>query len=267
MFPALIDSGHRDDIHCAFDSQGNVVGATIAALYRSGSGEPRNPAHAALAWPETLGMWIPALRSTLAPAADETQARHVGSSPASESRPQREEVAQVSAWSLQRCWISRGEARTGASSTGFISMGSTRSADLPRGNGLTGRHRGGSCVCAAVMREIRGLTMQGPSQWDSRAPLHFERLFANLRLCTVSTLDGFVRRPAVGMRTIQEAGPLRTAQRTTCGRPGTCTTPPLPARPRPACTSSSPHYTLTSACSPITLATCSCLISADNPRC
>ncbi|RSH90428.1 hypothetical protein EHS25_001033 [Saitozyma podzolica] len=55
MFPALIDSGHRDDIHCAFDPQGNVVGATIAALYRSGSGEPRNAAHAALAWPETLG--------------------------------------------------------------------------------------------------------------------------------------------------------------------------------------------------------------------
>ncbi len=56
MFPALIKAGHRDDIECAFDRDGKVVGATVAALGPlSGGLREEGPMHGSLAWPCTLG--------------------------------------------------------------------------------------------------------------------------------------------------------------------------------------------------------------------
>lgn len=50
MFPALIDAGRREDIWCAFDSEGQILGATIAAI-----AHPDSPVHRNLAWPAMIG--------------------------------------------------------------------------------------------------------------------------------------------------------------------------------------------------------------------
>lgn len=55
MFPRLIDSGRLSDIHVAWDKEGKIVGATVAALYKDG--EKASPMHDALAWPITLGQY------------------------------------------------------------------------------------------------------------------------------------------------------------------------------------------------------------------
>ncbi|ORY23922.1 hypothetical protein BCR39DRAFT_548233 [Naematelia encephala] len=49
MFPALLDAGQSQDIWCAFDKSGQVIGATVAAL------EPDGPMLEVLAWPATIG--------------------------------------------------------------------------------------------------------------------------------------------------------------------------------------------------------------------
>ena len=55
-FPALIKGGYRDDVWCAFDKEGTLIGATIAALGPdSGSDPTEHPFHAGLAFPSTLG--------------------------------------------------------------------------------------------------------------------------------------------------------------------------------------------------------------------
>ena len=54
MFPRLIDAGRMRDIHVAWDKDGKLVGATVAALHKEGEGP--SPMHDALAWPDTLGM-------------------------------------------------------------------------------------------------------------------------------------------------------------------------------------------------------------------
>lgn len=60
MFPCLIDAGRMRDIHVVWDKEGNVVGATVAALYKDG--EEPSPMHDALAWPVTLGKYSPSCR-------------------------------------------------------------------------------------------------------------------------------------------------------------------------------------------------------------
>jgi beta-N-acetylhexosaminidase len=53
MFPALVDAGRTEDIHVVWNKEGEVVGATVAAL-SSEDGE-EGPMHQSLAWPITLG--------------------------------------------------------------------------------------------------------------------------------------------------------------------------------------------------------------------
>jgi hypothetical protein len=53
MFPALIDAGRKEDIHVVWNTEGEIVGATVAALVPKGAKE--GPMHKALAWPITLG--------------------------------------------------------------------------------------------------------------------------------------------------------------------------------------------------------------------
>ena len=52
MFPALIDAGRKEDIHVVWNKEGEIVGATVAALPKSGE---EGPMHKSLAWPITLG--------------------------------------------------------------------------------------------------------------------------------------------------------------------------------------------------------------------
>lgn len=53
MFPRLVEAGRLRDIHVAWDKDGRVVGATVAALQEHGEGTC--PMHEVLAWPATLG--------------------------------------------------------------------------------------------------------------------------------------------------------------------------------------------------------------------
>lgn len=59
MFSRLIDAGRMRDIHVAWDKDGKLVGATLAALYKEDEGS--SPMHDALAWPVTLGALSSAL--------------------------------------------------------------------------------------------------------------------------------------------------------------------------------------------------------------
>jgi hypothetical protein len=52
MFPALIDAGRKEDIHVVWNKDGEIVGATVVALPKSGE---EGPMHKSLAWPITLG--------------------------------------------------------------------------------------------------------------------------------------------------------------------------------------------------------------------
>lgn len=52
MFPALIDAGRKEDIHVVWNREGEIVGATVAGLPKSGE---EGPMHKSLAWPITLG--------------------------------------------------------------------------------------------------------------------------------------------------------------------------------------------------------------------
>jgi hypothetical protein len=54
MFPSLVDAGRKADIHVVWNKDGEIVGATVAALVPEGGKE--GPMHESLAWPITLGM-------------------------------------------------------------------------------------------------------------------------------------------------------------------------------------------------------------------
>lgn len=56
MFPALVDTGRKEDIHVVWNREGELVGATVAALPRDGQADPM---HQCLAWPITLGEFMP----------------------------------------------------------------------------------------------------------------------------------------------------------------------------------------------------------------
>jgi hypothetical protein len=72
MFPALIQAGRKSDIHVVWNKDGDIVGATVAALVSKGGEE--GPMHKALAWPITLGTTPHRLGKA------DLQAHHAGSS-------------------------------------------------------------------------------------------------------------------------------------------------------------------------------------------